>query len=280
VLWRDKFVAAVPGRINKSLGDAMFGASIGGRNADGTYYDGATTDGTFTNGEIVEESGQKFLRHHIYAGSEGMLILTPQLYREATHATIEYDVRFDPDFDWQWGGKLACGLVGVKPGYGLNAPTSGNTYREFSTRLMWHGNCTNGLGTGRPFPTKLPVIPAGESDIVTYVYALYPGTLGYPNNIGFNNYGWHTSLGAMSKGVWHTIKCETGLNTVGSNNGIFRTWIDGVLKFEATNWNYRSDSSVTIQAVLWDVHRGGGLPDWASPQDCWIDVRNVTVREL
>jgi hypothetical protein len=263
-IWWDRFDTAADGRLTKVTGDLVFGPSVT-----------VTDSGTYSKGEIVTTPAGKALRHHIPMNDLGALILAPKLSRETDHAALQYSVFFDPNFDWQWGGKLACGLVGVRPGHGIFEPTSGNTDRDigFSTRLMWHGNNTNGTGTGRPFSTKLPAIPAGSNDLVTYIYARYPKD-------GFSGFGWHTSLGPISKGAWHTIKMETKLNTVGKADGVFRVWIDGAVKYEATDWDYRNSGDVHIQAVLWDIHRGGGLPTWGSPQDCFIDIRDVTVTDL
>ncbi len=265
IIWMDLIDIAPAGQLTKTSGDDIFAPTVA-----------STSVSTYANGSVVDDGGNgRFLRHNIPANSLGAFIVTPRLSRETDWATLEYDIRFSADFDWQWGGKMGPGLIGVAPGHDIFEPTScqPRTGQSFSTRLMWHGNNTNGTGSGRPFASKLPAIPAGSSDIVTYIYANHPYE-------GFGNCGWHTSLGALSKGTWHTIKQETRLNTVGQNNGVFRVWIDGVLKFEATNWSFRTTNSVRIQAILWDIHRGGGLPQWGSPLNGHIDIRNVVVRDL
>jgi hypothetical protein len=265
VIWQDTFDTTANGQLVKTTGDSIFAPTSTG-----------TDSGTYANGSIVDDSPNgKFLRQNIPANSLGAFIVTPLNDHETDWASLEFEIRFDPNFDWQWGGKLGPGLHGVAPGHAWDEPSSCQlrTGASFSTRLMWHGNNTNGTGSGRPYPSKLPAIPAGSNDIVTYAYVFTP-------SVGFNNCGWHTSLGALSKGAWHTIKQEVKLNAVGSSNGIFRLWIDGVLKLDRSDWIYRTQSDLHIQGLLWDVHRGGGLPDWGSPIACQIDHRNVVVTDL
>lgn len=264
IIWKDNFDAAPVGALDKAEGDAALGPTVAG-----------TSAATFANASIADDGANgRFIRHNIPAGQLGGFVTSPRLDRETDHATIDYDIRFDKDFDWRWGGKMGPGLVGVTPGTGIYKPTSGNADRNigFSTRLMWHGRGDDG---SRPFQGKLGAIPAGRAnDIVTYIYARNPAT-------GFSGFGWHTSLGELTAGSWHHVKLEVKLNTVGQADGIFRVWLDGALAFGATNFDYRNTDKVHIQAVLYDVHRGGGTtpPSWLSSRACQIDIRNIVVAD-
>ena len=265
VLWSDRFDSAPTGQLTKVTGDALFGPTAA-----------LTNGGTYAHGSIhIDPDGGKLLRHTIPAGQLGAFIVSPQLIRPTDHAVLSYDVRFDENFDWRWGGKIP-GLVGVAPGHSIYEPTSGNADRSvgFSTRLMWHGRGDDGT---RPFQGKLGPIRAGtDNDLVTYIYAHNPSA-------GFNGYGWHTSLGsALQRGQWHRITMEVKLNTVGAADGVFKVWVDDDLRFSATNWIYRDRSDVMIEAVLYDIHRGGGTtpPSWVSSRETHIDIRNMTVTEL
>jgi hypothetical protein len=267
VVWQDKFDNAASGQLNQISGDPLFAPMAA-----------PTEDTDYNNVSIINEGpggNGKSLRHKIPANTLGPFIVSPRLSQETEHATIEYDIRFDSNFDWRLGGKFGAGLVGVAPGRGIYEPTSGNPNRDigWSTRLMWHGRGDDGT---RPFQSKLGPIPAGlDNDIVTYIYARYP-------NENFNGFGWHTSVGNFMRGTWHNVKMEVKMNTVGQQDGIFRVWVDGTLRFGATNFDYRNNSNIRIQAIMWDIHRGGDLtpPSWVSSRDTFVDMANITVRDL
>lgn len=265
VIWKDTFDKAPSGPLNtKAKGDKIFGPTAA-----------RTTGTTFGNGSIVNDAPNgKVLRHTIGSGELGTFIVSPVPTELTDHAILEYETRFDANFDWRWGGKMGPGLVGWAPGYGPYDPTSGQGNRDigFSTRLMWHGRGDDG---SRPFQGTLGPIPSKDvNDIVAYAYARYPKK-------GFSGYGWHSSLGEMLPGVWHKISMEVKLNTVGRADGVFKVRIDNQLVFSASNWDYRNSSDIKIQAILWDVHRGGGLAkNWVSPKRSHIDVRNVTLTDL
>jgi hypothetical protein len=267
VVWQDTFDAAGAGALTKTTGDLIFTPSA------------TTTDsGTYQYGTIVADSPSgKLLRHTIPANELGPFIVAPLLSNACDHALLEYDIRFNSGFQYRWGGKMGPGLVGVLPGHGITEPTSGNPDRNigFSTRLMWHGR---GDAGDRPFQSKLGAIPVGvDNDIVTYVYARNPdGSL-------FSNFGHHERLTeAAVIDTWHNIKMEVELNTLGVLDGVFKVWWDDVLVINHSNYDYRNNSNVHIQAVLYDVHRGGGTTpvSWVSSTTDTLDIRNVTVTDM
>jgi hypothetical protein len=264
VLWQDRFNTAPLGQLTKPTGDSLFAPTAA-----------ATDDGTYIHGSIeADPAGGRFLHHTIPAGELGNFTVSPRLTHEVEHAFLEYDIRFDDNFDWRWGGKMP-GLVGVAPGVNIYAPTSGSPNRDigFSTRLMWHGRSDDGA---RPFQSSLGPIPSGQDNaIVTYIYARQPSA-------GFDGFGWQANLGSeLQRGVWHNIKMEAKLNTVGQADGTYKVWFDNDLRFSASNWDYRNRSDVMIQAVLYDIHRGGDNgPNWVSSRDTYVDVRNIVVTEV
>lgn len=260
VIWADRFAAAPVGQLSKPSGDALFAPTA------------APTDaGTYVHGSIQADPGGNVLHHTIPAGQLGNFTVSPRLSRPVEHAILSYDIRFDDDFDWRWGGKMP-GLVGVTPGVEIYTPTSGRPNRDngFSTRLMWHGRGNDG---SRPFQNALGPIPPGQDNaLVTYIYARQPSA-------GFDGFGWQANIGGgLQSGVWHNVRMEVKLNTVGQADGVFRVWLDGGQLFNAANWDYRNRSDVTIQAVLYDIHRGGdNSANWVSSRNTYIDVRNVVV---
>ena len=264
VVWQDRFGTAPLGQLTKPTGDSLFAPTVA-----------PSDDGTYIHGSIEDDpAGGRVLHQTIPAGQLGNFTVTPRLAHPVEHAILDYDIRFDDNFDWRWGGKMP-GLVGVAPGVSIYAPTSGNPNRDvgFSTRLMWNGRGDDG---SRPFQSSLGPIPSGQDNtIVTYVYARQPSA-------GFDGSGWQANLGnGLQSGVWHNVRMEVKLNTVGQADGIYNVWLDGDLRFSASNWDYRDRSDVMIQAVLYDIHRGGEPSrNWVSSRDTYIDVRNVVVTEV
>lgn len=266
LIWEDGFDTAPNGVLNtQAKGNAIFAPTAA-----------QTTDTTYNNGSIVDDpAGGKLLRHTIPIGEFGKFIVSPVPSVITEHAVMEYEMRFDANFDWRWGGKVGPGFVGWAPGYGPYDPTGGSPAGRdigFSTRLMWHGRDDNGT---RPFQGALGPIPAErENELVTYIYARHPRE-------GFGGYGWHTRLNEVSPNVWHKIRMEVKLNTVGLLDGEFKISMDDQLMFSATDWDYRMRDDIKIQAILWNVFRGGSdTPGWMSQQEDYIDIRNVAVRDL
>lgn len=279
VVWQDNIASAPTGPISQAAGDAIFGPTIAG-----------TGSSTYEHGEIVDTGDGKVLRHHLPAGELGALIVSPALPQPTLHAAVQYDIRWNSrpggqPFEWMWGAKSGPGLVGVAPGRGIYEPTSGNGDRSigFSGRLMWHGRGYDGT---RPYEgangSKLGPIAVGEEpEIVTYVYAISP------DGANFGYYGYHEVLPTKAdafkpvEDTWYTIRLEVKLNTIGQADGWFIVTANGATLIDRRTWTWRSDPAVTIQAVLYDIHRGGGASDgWISQNDNALDVRNVTVTDL
>jgi len=57
---------------------------------------------------------------------------------------------------------------------------------------------------------------------------------------------------APTVGVWHTYEVEVQLNTVGQANGWARMWVDGTLKVEHVNVQYRTTAGMKLWAVTID----------------------------
>ncbi|MGU3502471.1 polysaccharide lyase [Mycobacterium sp. C31M] len=263
VVWQDRFDTGELGPLTTATGNRLFDPRAGDAQSN---YAHATL--------AADPAGGNLLQHTLPAGQLGNFFVTPKLTRDVEHAVLQYDIRFDDNFDWRWGGKIP-GLVGVAPGVPIYAPTSGTRNRDvgFSTRLMWHGRGDNG---SRPYQDALgPIPPDRDNMLVTYAYVRQPEQ-------GFDGYGWQTNLGAgFTRGVWHTVRMEVKLNTAGMADGVYRVWIDNDLRFEATDWDYRNSAQVKIQAVLYDIHRGGNnSPGWVSARDSSIEMRHVSVTEL
>lgn len=153
----------------------------------------------------------------------------------ATHAYLEYRVRFKPGFDPVKGGKL--------PGlYGGNSPSGGEPATNgFSCRHMWR----RGL--------------QGE----IYIYAMNT------EDTDLKSIG-RSALNFTDEG-WHTIGQEIILNDPGRDNGIARVWIDGRPAFEQHGLVFRNDPTILLNGIMATFFFGGGDASWAASRDEFIE---------
>jgi hypothetical protein len=227
--------------------------------------DSSFTVGTSTvqNTAILSEPGHgKFMRQTLPANSSGGgsgIVTFPGLSQTVDEATIQYDVRFDSDFDWSYGGKLP-GLggarTGTNPGDAAGCTTT-NDY-SWSGRGMWIT------------PGSYPGSSSSPNEWIGYMYnPTRQNSCG--DNIQTNR--------SFVAGQWHTIKQYYKLNTPGQANGVHRMWLDGVQVVNATNSVYRTATDVHINYIFWAVFRGGGASDtrWQSPQTDSIDFDNLLI---
>lgn len=258
-VWELNLAGTPTGQLWSATSDQLLGTTL------------AKSAGLHQNGAVVQEGNEKLFRNNIPAGSLGNIVTSPVL-PSMMHCRVTFDVRFDPNFDWRWGGKFGAGLLGVKEGVDIYAPTSGQGRDNgWSVRFMWHGRGDDG---DRPFELTLGPIPEGQDNqIVTYIYAITP-------NEGFNGFGYHAPVGKLTAGVWHTCSIEVELNTPGVANGRL------IYKVDDNEWRhngvrFRDIPEITTTAVLFNTQRGGGLDgSWPSSQNNYLDIRNLYVENL
>ncbi|MFT4009798.1 MAG: hypothetical protein QM655_07110 [Nocardioidaceae bacterium] len=212
---------------------------------------------------VSDSRGGKALRvfleegtiHSKPSGSHGANIFVP-LSETSDSGCVQYDVRFDSDFDWSLGGKLP-GLEGVSAGTAPSLPTGGQDAGDkgWSGRMMWL--------------TPSSYSWAGPTNMaVSYMYS--PGQADkYGDNVP-----WEKSFVA---GTWHTVKQCYVMNTVGKSDGVLRAWFDGVQVVNDTAYQYRTAANVHISHLIFSVFRGGATLDWAGSHDDYIDFDNLTV---
>lgn len=176
--------------------------------------------------------------------------------QEPEEAYFRYYLRFGENWDPSSGG-------GKLPGFS-------GTYN----RAGWGGRRSDGKNgwsaRGQFFGFKESPSPLSAlRGIGSYVY--YGGmrsTYGEP-------WGWNLGpTGLLQKSKWYSVEQHVKLNTPGSANGVFRTWIDGKLAFEKTGIDFRSVPDLKIESVWMNVYHGGTQP---APQDLVLYIDNVVV---
>ena len=126
-----------------------------------------------------------------------------------TEATMEYNLYFQPGFEWKKGGKLP-GLCGGECPRGCTT-TRGNGW---SARLMWQQN----------------------GGISTYVY--WPEM---PNSGCGVQFLWDKTL---ETGVWYNITTYVKMNTPGVKNGVAKGYVNGKLVFTKSDFKWVEDAAV------------------------------------
>jgi len=186
--------------------------------ADGTGLDG-------TDGIRVAYKGYE-------KGSKRVVVRYP-LARKVEKATLQFDVRFEEDWQWVHGGKLH--------GLGPERPITGGNERlphGWSTRMMFKE----------------------DGKIATYLY-----DQDVEKKWGAGQY---TETPVFLAGQWHRVEMETRLNHAGEPNGYTRIRIDGEEVLLSTGYIFRGiDGPETlISQFLFSTFHGGNTP-WWTPVD-------------
>lgn len=216
--------------------------------------------GNLVNTSVIAAAGhgnvlRQTLKANGYGSGDG-IVTFPPLTQTVDEASIQYDIRFDSNFDWGWGGKLP-GLGGAVPGTDpgiASGCANGNSY-AWSGRAMWITPGSYGSVNG-------------SNELIGYMY-----NYNKKADCGDNVY----TGKAFTPGAWHTIKQYYKLNTPGSANGIHRMWLDGTQIVNNTSFSYRNNSSLHINHIFWAIFRGGSTVQWAGNRTGYIDIDNLEI---
>lgn len=228
------------------------------------------------NTSIVQEAGphNKFIRQTLVGGaccsSEGIVVPT-KLPSTVDEATIQYDIRFDTNFDWSLGGKLpglggiVPGVSGITPGTPTGCTPAGDSRLEYgwTGRGMW---ITPAAGFGKENP-KSPV------EWIGYMY-----NFAKKNDCGDNV----RSGKSFVAGTWHTIKQRYKMNTFNADgspktDGVHQMWFDGTLAVDNQAVAYRTNPDLHVNYLYWEIFRGGSTAAWAGSITNTIDFDNLLI---
>ena len=154
----------------------------------------------------------------------------PKVLRNAGAACLGYSVWLPQGFDYGTGGVLP-GLIGE---FASEEKTpEQEQMAPFSLRLRWRDD--------------------GTLEAVAYTQA--------------ERRGEHHLIDQgrikLEQGSWTRIEQEVILNEPGEADGVLRIWVDGVLKLERSDVNYRGDDFQRLVSVNADVHYTKRDFDWA-----------------
>lgn len=170
----------------------------------------------------------------------------------AASYTLNFDVMFDKNFDFSWGGKVGFGLF---IGDGTTGGVPGWDGNGGSVRMMWYKNTSTS-----------PVI------LKPYVYYKdQPGTYGddfgktYPSNGS-----------SIQTATWYHVKIYAKSNTGSNTDGHVTMVINGTTVLDqAIRWS-TNDAQRLIKNVCFENFRGGSESYWASPTDGKIYYDNIS----
>ena len=164
--------------------------------------------------------------------------------------SFQYDIYFDPNFDWVKGGKLP-GLYG-----GSTGASGGNHIVDgMSARLMWRRN-----GGGELY---MYIPTTQDSSVTAIAIDEYPTGL----SLGRNQF-------YFVKGQWQTIKIYMKMNDLGTNNGILELSYNNEVKISLTKINLR-ETDIPINGIMFQTFFGGSNISWESSLDTYIKIRNM-----
>lgn len=155
---------------------------------------------------------------------------------------LDYELKFDTDFDFVSGGKLP-GLAGGRANTGGLIPDG---YDGFSTRFLW---LKDGGGA---------------------VYAYLPSSKEWGSSFGA--YKWKYTVGK-----WHKLSQRIVLNDPKRSDGRIYVYFDGELIFKKEDVLYRKTKDLKIDSFLLSSFFGGNTVDYAASKDSYLFIRRISV---
>lgn len=169
---------------------------------------------------------------------------------------LSYDMKFDNNFDFSWGGKVGYGLFIGEGNTGGDPGWDGN---GGSVRLMWYKNTSTS-----------PVI------LKPYVYYKdQPGTYGDDFGKTFPANG-----SSIQTGVWYNVKMVVKSNTGSNTDGRVQVLINGTTVLDqAIRWT-TNDLQRLVNSLCFENFRGGAETYWQSATNGDIYFDNVKLTQL
>lgn len=178
----------------------------------------------------------------------------------ASEACLSYSV-FLPD-------KFNFGDAGVLPGlFGGSEPDLRGHTRGFATRLMWRGDGMSEIDAEIPNAAQQQgPSSGGEIDVQIPL-----GEAAKSVPVGQGAF-------QLPRGRWVSVEQELVLNAPGLANGLVRLWVDGALKIERNDVQWRFKADTKVAGIIADVSYGGVDNPAVAPADTSIHIAGLSVR--
>ena len=173
-------------------------------------------------------------------------VWSPRWLKPATAACLGYSLRLPKNFKFGSGGSLP-GLFGG--GGDAADEVNARKSKTFSVQMHWRENKRLGLRL------KSTEYPGGISLDIDKNYL------------------------KLDVGRWIRVDQEIVLNTPGRANGVLRVWVDGKLRLDLKNLNYRAKPGEGLRGVVANIHYANKDLRWAaSPQNTALALSSFFVR--
>ncbi|KAF8321784.1 hypothetical protein DL93DRAFT_1467680 [Clavulina sp. PMI_390] len=178
---------------------------------------------------------------------------------KGTEVLFSYKAWFEKGFDFQKGGKMPGLFLGTSNAVAKEC--SGGEHADgdcASSRLMWRPN-----GAGELY-AYFPESASNTAALKTAGGKLVANDV-YGTSVGRGLFSWST-------GSWTAVAQRLKLNDVGSANGEFQLWVNGVSVMNIKGLTFRTSSKSLIRGLQLETFFGGHDNSWASPKDqsCWF----------
>ncbi|CAN5243420.1 hypothetical protein BH09BAC2_BH09BAC2_22590 [soil metagenome] len=174
---------------------------------------------------------------------------------DAAAYQLQFDMMFDNNFDFSYGGKVGFGFL---VGNGYTGGTPGWDGLGGSFRLMWYKNTSTGANFLKPYA----------------YYKDQPGT--YGNDFGKA----YPATGSIQKGVWYTVKMYIKSNTGSNTDGRMQLVINGTTVVDqAIRWT-TDDTKRLTNTISFENFRGGSETYWQSTTEGTILFDNISWKAL
>jgi len=167
-----------------------------------------------------------------------------------TSYSMSFDMMFDPNFDFSYGGKVGFGFL---IGAGYTGGTPGWDGNGGSARIMWYKS-------------------GGRVYLKPYIYYRDQPTK-YGNDFGRS----YPSTGSIERGRWHNVKIAVRSNTGSIANGYIHIQVNGiVILSQGIRWT-TNDTQRMIKNIVFETFRGGAESYWQSTSNGRIHFNNFRV---
>jgi len=206
---------------------------------------------------LPDSSTNKILRATYTPSSKGSERVNQNfdLSSATKSATMSYDLKFSPAFQFVKSGKLH-GVGGGTTTTGCGDPDP----KGWSVRLTW----------GRGHAPYGPTSPVGAPKLYVY-HQDRPGRCGdsfYVDNFEFK------------RGIWYRIDVQVQMNSAPqSRDGLARLYVDGNLLLEVPELRFTGHASVNIDNFIFSTFHGGSDPTYSPTKTTYSYFDNFAVHD-